>query len=213
MHLPTTMMKYLIVTLFLLSSIIAAPLQPDKSRHLVERQVIPDRYGNTGNKPAGVASQPTASPKAAPLPTIDATNASSTLSTTTTTYPVITGSTSSSQNALPTSTPASSQISVTTSSTPYGLPSSSWTLFNDMNSPRGLSPITITGIALGCIAFLALIIIALLLLYRRKRTCDIKEITAPTTRSNQSFRHFYKAKIARPQSHGGEGHKEKLVVA
>jgi hypothetical protein len=191
------MTRHLIGSLLLLMPLTTAtPFQDELLHPLVARQAIPDRYGNTGNRPASAAiASPSASLWEATISaivwqtptstiTISSPRAVSTYHTTmTTTSPVP-------QSSLPTSIASTStpcRFSTTASATPSPSPLNPWIRFPNTNPPNLLTPAAITGIVVGSTIFLALIFITLLLLHRRKRARAIKEITRPRVVPKQHY--------------------------
>jgi hypothetical protein len=188
----TSRFTVLLITLFFLtSSTFAAPLQGEQHHGLLKRQAIPDRFGNPGSKPASMISG------ASPLVTVTSTEtsqrtiSSTTSSTVNTPSPATTTTTTPSTTHLatpPSTSPSSFSVHPSSPSPP---PPAQFQL----TSPQTpLSPSKIAGITLGSAFLLCLPLGTYLLLHRRAKGRQVREIVAVRRIGH------YDARIARSRS-------------
>ncbi|OAL52478.1 hypothetical protein IQ07DRAFT_678450 [Pyrenochaeta sp. DS3sAY3a] len=193
-----TTLTYILFTLLLVaSSTSAAPLTHGVKHAHSKRQSIPDRFGNTGNDPAPVASQPpprTLEPSetALSIPSSTSTSAETAATVASTILSEILSETLSETAPAFTQSPPPASPSTTATQTPS--PAAPFTppsgrpeeqlIRTSPSSP--FTPGLIAGIAGGTTVVIALIIGIAFFLYRRKRECDIQEI--PIRRSKLGSR-------------------------
>ena len=165
----TAVLMYITFAFCIITTTSAIPLSVSHARmHLQNRQSIPDQFGNTGNQPGPLKSQP---PPFAPTPTVTpftSTPTSSTVSFSASqpTSTLTTGSNGSSNNGggsggglglNPNPSPPAPELQVT--------------------SPQpNLSPGTIAGIVSGGVLFLLTTVAVGVFIYRRTRRPEINEI-------------------------------------
>ncbi|KAF2680744.1 hypothetical protein K458DRAFT_406912 [Lentithecium fluviatile CBS 122367] len=172
----TALLLYITLTLFLITTTSAIPLSISHARiHIQNRQSIPDRFGNTGNEPAPVASQPPPFTPT-PSPTVTASFSSSITPSPSAAQPTSTLTTGSNGNSNnggdnlglnPSPKPPAEELQLT--------------------SPQlDLSPGALAGIIGGGIAILIITLALSIYTYRRLRTPAITEI--PIRRSKLGSR-------------------------
>lgn len=189
----TTLTYILFTVLLVISSTSAAPLNHGLKHAHSKRQSIPDRFGNTGNEPAPVASQPpprTLEPTETILSTPSSTSAISAATTLSEIAPVFTQSPTA---ASPSTTLVQTPSSSSSFTPPSGRPEEQL-IRTSPASP--FTPGLIAGITGGTAVFIALIIGTAFFLYRRKRECDIQEIPIRRSKlgSRLGFRMFGSAR-------------------
>lgn len=182
----TTLIAYITISLLLLSSITSAsPLHNSRSiKHLNlhNRQSVPDRFGNTGNEPAPVASQPPPQPATPSSSLLSTSIATSIPSPSITSTPTILSTTSSQPTDLNTgangNTNRPGELGINPGSPPEGL---------TLTSPNfRLSEGAIAGLAAGGFVLLSLFILVGLWAYRRRPSNNVTEI--PIRRSKLGSR-------------------------
>ncbi|KAF1831617.1 hypothetical protein BDW02DRAFT_625521 [Decorospora gaudefroyi] len=192
-----TRLTYMLFTLLLVVSCTsAAPHNRMGTHHLVRRQAIPDRFGNTGNDPAPVASQPppqTSAPIETSTSLLSTSEVNPSTSTSTTPSPTssTTTSTSTSTSTSITATPSPPSLpSEPSLPSPPSLPSSSSSPPPTTPTPNGslgeqlqptdpISPFTpgvIASIAIGGTLIIATLFSILYFLHRHRRRLSIQEI-------------------------------------
>lgn len=187
----TTLLLYITLALLFISRTAAAPLS-NSHAHLHKRQAVPDRFGNTGNEPAPVASlpppqtltpSPTSSLSATAFASSTSTPSSTTLMPSTTPQPTTTVTTGSNGNGNSNPNNNGDGLGLNPGENGNNPPAEELTRIAPQLS---MSPGALAGIIGGGVAVLSIVIGLIVYFYRRARRPDIAEI--PIRRSKLGSR-------------------------